>query len=61
VNSFLVPAAVVAVAEIGNKTQLLPLVLAAKSRKRSQLSSVFWAATLANRAAAAAMARGSFG
>jgi putative Ca2+/H+ antiporter (TMEM165/GDT1 family) len=55
VNSFLVSAAVVAVAEIGDKTQLLALVLAAKLRKPIPIILGILAATLANHAAAAAI------
>ena len=54
-NSFLVSAAVVAVAEIGDKTQLLALVLAAKLRKPIPIILGILAATLANHAAAAAI------
>jgi len=55
VNSFLVSAAVVAVAEIGDKTQLLALVLAAKFRKPIPIILGILVATLANHAAAAAI------
>jgi len=55
VNSFLVSAAVVAVAEIGDKTQLLALVLAAKFRKPIPIILGILVATLANHAAAAAV------
>ena len=54
-NSFLVSAAVVAVAEIGDKTQLLALVLAAKLRKPIPIILGILVATLANHAAAAAI------
>ena len=54
-NSFLVSAAVVAVAEIGDKTQLLALVLAAKFRKPIPIILGILVATLANHAAAAAV------
>lgn len=54
-NSFLVSAAVVAVAEIGDKTQLLALVLAAKFRKPIPIILGILVATLANHAAAAAI------
>ena len=54
-NSFLVSAAVVAVAEIGDKTQLLALVLAAKLRKPIPIIFGILVATLANHAAAAAI------
>jgi Ca2+/H+ antiporter, TMEM165/GDT1 family len=53
--SFLVSAAVVAVAEIGDKTQLLALVLAAKFRKPIPIILGILVATLANHAAAAAI------
>jgi putative Ca2+/H+ antiporter (TMEM165/GDT1 family) len=55
VNSFLVSAAVVAGAEIGDKTQLLALVLAAKFRKPIPIILGILVATLANHAAAAAI------
>jgi putative Ca2+/H+ antiporter (TMEM165/GDT1 family) len=55
VNSFLVSAAVVAVAEIGDKTQLLALVLAAKFRKPIPIILGILVATLTNHAAAAAI------
>jgi Ca2+/H+ antiporter, TMEM165/GDT1 family len=55
VNSFLVSAAVVAIAEIGDKTQLLALVLAAKFRKPIPIILGILVATLANHAAAAAI------
>ena len=54
-NTFLVSAAVVAVAEIGDKTQLLALVLAAKFRKPIPIILGILVATLANHAAAAAV------
>ena len=54
-NTFLVSAAVVAVAEIGDKTQLLALVLAAKFRKPIPITLGILVATLANHAAAAAV------
>lgn len=54
-NSFLVSAAVVAIAEIGDKTQLLALVLAAKFRKPIPIILGVLVATLANHAAAAAI------
>ena len=54
-NSFLVSAAVVAAAEIGDKTQLLALVLAAKLRKPIPIIFGILVATLANHAAAAAI------
>ena len=54
-NSFLVSTAVVAVAEIGDKTQLLALVLAAKFRKPIPIILGILVATLANHAAAAAI------
>jgi putative Ca2+/H+ antiporter (TMEM165/GDT1 family) len=55
VNPFLVSAAVVAVAEIGDKTQLLALVLAAKFRKPTPIILGILIATLANHVAAAAV------
>jgi putative Ca2+/H+ antiporter (TMEM165/GDT1 family) len=55
VNSFVVSAAVVAAAEIGDKTQLLALVLAAKLRKPIPIILGILVATLANHAAAAAI------
>jgi Ca2+/H+ antiporter, TMEM165/GDT1 family len=55
VNSFFVSAAVVAVAEIGDKTQLLALVLASKFRKPIPIILGILVATLANHAAAAAI------
>jgi Ca2+/H+ antiporter, TMEM165/GDT1 family len=55
VNSFLVSAAVVAVAEIGDKTQLLALVLATKFRKPMPIILGILVATLVNHAAAAAI------
>jgi len=55
VHSFLVSAAVVAVAEIGDKTQLLALVLAAKFRKPIPIILGIVVATLANHGAAAAI------
>ncbi len=54
-HSFLVSAAVVAVAEIGDKTQLLALVLAAKFRKPIPIILGIVVATLANHGAAAAI------
>ena len=54
-NPFLVSAAVVAAAEIGDKTQLLALVLAAKLRKPIPIILGILVATLANHAAAAAI------
>lgn len=54
-HSFLVSAAVVAVAEIGDKTQLLALVLAAKFRKPIPIILGILVATLGNHAAAAAI------
>jgi len=55
VNPFVVSAAVVAVAEIGDKTQLLALVLAAKFRKPTPIILGILIATLANHVAAAAV------
>ena len=54
-NSFLVSAAVVAVAEIGDKTQLLARLLAAKFRKPIPIILGVLIATLANHAVAAAI------
>ncbi|MEQ4256921.1 TMEM165/GDT1 family protein [Pseudomonas syringae] len=54
-ESFLVPTAVVALAEIGDKTQLLALVLAARFRKPWPIIAGIVAATLANHAAAGAV------
>ena len=54
-EAFFVSAAVVAVAEIGDKTQLLALVLAAKLRKPIPIILGILVATLANHAAAAAI------
>ena len=55
VNSFLVSAAVVAFAEIGDKTQLLALLLASKFRKPLPIILGILVATLANHAGAAAV------
>ena len=54
-HPFLVSAAVVCVAEIGDKTQLLALVLAAKFRKPTPIILGILVATLANHAGAAAI------
>lgn len=54
-ESLLVPTAVVALAEIGDKTQLLALVLAARFRKPWPIIAGIVAATLANHAAAGAV------
>jgi putative Ca2+/H+ antiporter (TMEM165/GDT1 family) len=53
VEAFIVSTAVVAVAEIGDKTQLLALVLACRFRKPLPIALGIAAATLANHAAAA--------
>jgi Ca2+/H+ antiporter, TMEM165/GDT1 family len=55
VEAFLVSTAVVAVAEIGDKTQLLVLALAAHFRKPVPIILGMLAATLLNRAAAGAL------
>ena len=52
-SSFLLSAGVVAVAEIGDKTQLLSMMLAARFRKPVPIALGILAATLANHAAAA--------
>lgn len=52
-EAFFVSTAVVAVAEIGDKTQLLALVLACRFRKPMSITLGILAATLANHAAAA--------
>ena len=54
-DSFLVPTAIVALAEIGDKTQLLALILAARFRKPWPIIAGIVAATLANHAAAGAV------
>lgn len=54
-ESFLIPTAVVALAEIGDKTQLLALILAARFRKPWPIIAGIVAATLANHAAAGAV------
>ena len=51
-DSLLVPTAIVALAEIGDKTQLLALILAARFRKPWPIIAGIVAATLANHAAA---------
>lgn len=52
-SSFLLSAGVVAVAEIGDKTQLLSMMLAARFRRPVPIAFGILAATLANHAAAA--------
>jgi putative Ca2+/H+ antiporter (TMEM165/GDT1 family) len=52
-SSFLLSAGVVAVAEIGDKTQLLSIMLAARFRRPLPIAFGILAATLANHAAAA--------
>jgi putative Ca2+/H+ antiporter (TMEM165/GDT1 family) len=52
-SSFLLSAGVVALAEIGDKTQLLSMMLAARFRKPLPIALGILAATLANHAAAA--------
>jgi putative Ca2+/H+ antiporter (TMEM165/GDT1 family) len=52
-SSFLLSAGVVAVAEIGDKTQLLSMMLAARFRRPLPIALGILAATLANHAAAA--------
>lgn len=54
-ESFLVSAGVVALAEIGDKTQLLALILAAKFRKPLPIVAGILGATLANHAFAGAL------
>lgn len=54
-ESLLVPTAVVTLAEIGDKTQLLALILAARFRKPWPIIAGIVAATLANHAAAGAV------
>ena len=54
-ESLLVPTAIVALAEIGVKTQLLALILAARFRKPWPIIAGIVAATLANHAAAGAV------
>src|SRR5207253_861773 len=54
-DSLLVPTAIVALAEIGDKTQLLALILAARFRKPWPIIAGIVAATLANHAAAGAV------
>jgi putative Ca2+/H+ antiporter (TMEM165/GDT1 family) len=54
-NAFLVSAGLVALAEIGDKTQLLAIVLAAKFRKPVPIILGILAATLLNHAAAATL------
>lgn len=54
-ESLLVPTGIVALAEIGDKTQLLALILAARFRKPVPIIFGILAATLANHAAAGAV------
>lgn len=54
-ESLLVPTAIVALAEIGDKTQLLALILAARFRKPWPIIAGIVVATLANHAAAGAV------
>ncbi|WPP00692.1 TMEM165/GDT1 family protein [Pseudomonas sp. HR96] len=54
-ESLLVPTGIVALAEIGDKTQLLALILAARFRKPWPIIAGIVAATLANHAAAGAV------
>ncbi|WP_213875261.1 TMEM165/GDT1 family protein [Pseudomonas sp. dw_358] len=54
-ESLLVPTGIVALAEIGDKTQLLALILAARFRKPWPIIAGIVVATLANHAAAAAV------
>ncbi len=54
-EAFLVSAGLVALAEIGDKTQLLAIVLAARFRKPWPILAGILAATLANHAAASAL------
>ncbi len=54
-ESLLIPTAIVALAEIGDKTQLLALILAARFRKPWPIIAGIVAATLANHAAAGAV------
>ena len=54
-ESLFVPTAIVALAEIGDKTQLLALILAARFRKPWPIIAGIIAATLANHAAAGAV------
>ncbi|GLK87722.1 TMEM165/GDT1 family protein [Pseudomonas turukhanskensis] len=54
-DSLLVPTGIVALAEIGDKTQLLALILAARFRKPWPIIAGIVAATLANHAAAGAV------
>ena len=54
-DSLLVPTAIVALAEIGDKTQLLALILAARFRKPWPIIAGIVVATLANHAAAGAV------
>lgn len=54
-ESLFVPTAIVAIAEIGDKTQLLALILAARFRKPLPIIAGIVVATLANHAAAGAV------
>jgi Ca2+/H+ antiporter, TMEM165/GDT1 family len=54
-DPILVSAGVVAIAEIGDKTQLLAIVLAARFRRPAPIILGILAATLLNHAAAAAL------
>jgi Ca2+/H+ antiporter, TMEM165/GDT1 family len=54
-EAFAVSAGAVAVSEIGDKTQLLALVLAARFRRPWPIVAGIFVATLANHAAAAAL------
>jgi putative Ca2+/H+ antiporter (TMEM165/GDT1 family) len=54
-DALLVPTGIVALAEIGDKTQLLALILAARFRKPWPIIAGIIAATLANHAAAGAL------
>lgn len=56
-ESFLIPTGMVALAEMGDKTQLLTLVLAARFRRPGPLILGILAATLANHAAAGGLGR----
>ena len=55
VEAFLVSTAVVALGEIGDKTQLLALVLAARFQRPLPIIAGIFVATLVNHAAAAAL------
>ena len=60
-SSFLLSAGVVAIAEIGDKTQLLSMMLAARFKKPLPIALGILAATLANHAAAALVGSSSAG